>query len=245
MRQAVSAFLVLAWSVSLAGASPSPNPSDFAATGMDRLQQIVGQQSLQAKVVMTLTSSMRPDKAKVSPMEFGMMMSKGLFRLDLDLAKMTAAAGGDASGMPPAMAKMINISRPDRKVVYMVMPGLNGYVETPIPEPPAGAKVEAAKAVRTVEGTEKIGGYECKKVRNTVTTPDGTQSEVVTWEAQALQGLPIKMETETPSGKLTMTFTDIKTDEPDAALFEPPKGCKKQASMQAMMMSGMMNRMQD
>jgi hypothetical protein len=41
-----------------------------------------------------------------------------------------------------------------------------------------------------------------------------------------------------------MMFKDIKTDAPDASMFEPPRGATKHASMQAMMMSGMMKMMQ-
>lgn len=99
--------------------------------------------------------------------------------------------------------------------------------------------------MRKVEGSEKVDKYECEKVRNTVTASDGTKTEVLTWEAKSLKGLPIKMETETPEGKMTMLFKDIKTGVPDAALFEPPKGATKYASVQEMMMSGMMKMMQN
>ena len=70
------------------------------------------------------------------------------------------------------------------------------------------------------------------------------KTEVLTWEAKELKGMPIKMESETPEGKMTMMFKDIKTDAPDASMFEPPRGATKHASMQAMMMSGMMKMMQ-
>jgi hypothetical protein len=208
---------------------------------MDRLQKVMGQQSLQARVVMTFAGSKKAEKT--GPMEFLMMMSKGKSRMEMDMAKMSATAGSNAGAMPAGIGKMITISRPDKKVVYQVLPGLNAYCEMAIPEA-SGGTADAIKVERKIEGTEKVDTYECEKVRNSVTAPDGTKTDVLTWEAKELKGLPIKMETETPEGKMTMMFKDIKTDAPDAAMFEPPKGATKYGSMQEMMMSSMMKMMQ-
>lgn len=242
MKKLLFGVLVTALSVSVAGVATAQNPSAPASAGMDRLRKVVGQQSLQAKVVMTIADSKQA--GKMGPMEFVMMMSKGKSRMEMDLASMSAAAGANAGAMPAGMGKMVNIARPDKKVIYMVLPGMNAYCELAIPEAGAGGTVDGAKVERKVEGQEKVDKYECEKVRNTVTAPDGTKAEVLTWEAKELKGMPVKMETETAEGKLTMMFKDIKTAAPDAALFEPPQGATKHASMQAMMMSGMMQMMQ-
>jgi len=242
MKKLLFGVLVTALSILTSGVATAQDQSSPASAGMDRLQKVVGQQSLQAKVVMTITGSKKAEKT--GPMEFVMMMSKGNSRMEMDMAKMGAAAGADAGAMPAGMGKMVNISRPDRQVVYMVLPGMNAYCEMAIPEAAAGGTAEGVKVERKVEGKEKVDKYECEKVRNTVTAPDGTKTEVLTWEARELNGMPVKMETETPEGKMTMMFKDIKTDVPDAAMFEPPKGATQHASMQAMMMSSMMKMMQ-
>lgn len=239
MKKLLFGVMAAALSFSITGIATAQNQAASpAAAGMERLQKIMADQSLQARVVMTLSGSGKAEE--MGPMEFVMMMSKGKSRMEMDMAKMAGGAGG----LPAGMDKMVNISRPDKKVVYMVMPGLNAYSETAIPDA-AGQKGEAPKVVRKVEGSEKVDKYECEKVRNTVTASDGTKTEVLTWEAKSLKGLPIKMETETPEGKMTMLFKDIKTGVPDAALFEPPKGATKYASVQEMMMSGMMKMMQN
>lgn len=242
MKKLFFGVLVTVLSISISGVAAAQNPSSPASAGMDRLQKVIGQQSLQAKVVMTITGSKKAET--MGPMEFVMMMSKGNSRMEMDMAKMNAAAGAHAGAMPAGMGKMINISRPDKKIVYMVLPELNAYCEMVIPEAAAGGTPDGVKVERKVEGKEKVDKYECEKVRNTVTAPDGTKTEVLTWEAKELKGMPIKMESETPEGKMTMMFKDIKTDAPDASMFEPPKGATKHASMQAMMMSGMMKMMQ-
>lgn len=241
MKKLLFGVIVTALSVSIAGITTAQNPASPASAGMDRLQKIMGQQSLQTKVVVTVASSKKADK--MGPMEFVMMMSKGKSRIEMDLAKMSAAAGAGADAMPIGIGKIVTISRPDKTVVYQVLPDLNAYCEMPRPEAYGGA-ADATKVERKVEGTEKIDQYTCEKVRNSITAPDGTKTDVLTWEAKELKGLPVKMETETPEGKMTMMFKNIKTDTPDAALFELPKGATKYGSMQEMMMSGMMKMMQ-
>lgn len=214
--------------------------NDPTAAAMERIQKIMSKQSLSAKVVMTVTGAKRG--GKMPPMEFQMYLSKGKSRMEMDYAKMAAAGGAGAGEMPPGMDKMVSITRPDKKVVYMVIPGLKAYCEMPIPDA-AAEKGETPKVERKVLGPETIEKYACEKVLNTVTAADGTRTEVTTWEAKELGGLPVKMETETPDGKMTMVFKDISKAAPADSLFEPPAGATKYASMQEMMMSGMMKMM--
>jgi hypothetical protein len=186
---------------------------------------------------MTMTGSARA--AKTGPMEFKMSLSNGKSRMDMDMGKMAGASGA----MPPGMDKMVMIARPDKKVVYHVMPGLNAYAELAIPDAKATG-AEAPKVDRKVLGTEKVDKYNCEKVLNTVTGKDGVKTEVTTWEAKELKGMPVKVVTTTAEGTATMLFQDISTATPAESLFEPPAGATKYGSMQEMMMSGMMKRMQ-
>ena len=122
------------------------------------------------------------------------------------------------------------------------MPGLKAYAEMAIPDASAG-KGEAAKIDRKEEGTEKVDSYNCEKVRNTVTQPDGKTQVVMTWEAKELKGMPVKVEVDMPQGKATMQYKDIKTDKLADSLFEPPAGYTRHNSMQEMIMSGMRQQM--
>jgi hypothetical protein len=230
-----AAFLIVSMS-GIASAQGKGNPASIA---MDKISKILSQQSLTARVVMVPPAKSADSKGP--QVEFLMMMSKGKSRMEMDMAKMMGSGHEGKSGMP-GLGKMVTIARPDKKMVYQVMPDLNAYCEMPISDASAGS-ADSVKIDRKVEGTEIVNKYTCQKVRTTVTTKDGTKTEVMTWEAKEFGGLPIKMETETPDGKMTMLFKDIKTDTPAASLFEPPAGAKKYASMQEMMMSSMMKMM--
>jgi len=213
---------------------------------MERIWKVMNQQSFEAKIVMTVTPGKTSEAASPShnpgPMDMLMTMSEGKSRVEMDFSRMMGGVAAGKGGMPPGLDKMVTISRPDKKVIYQVVPGLSAYCEMPIPDVSAG-KSAPSKIDRTVEGNEKVQSYNCEKVRNTITTADGKTVTVLTWEAKELKGFPVKMETETPEGRMTMLFQDIKTTKPPRSVFEPPEGYTKYGSMQELMMSGMMKMM--
>jgi hypothetical protein len=233
----VSTAVLIASMSGIASAQMGASPTSAA---MERLGKILSQQSLTARVVVIPPAG---SDTKMPQVEVLMTMSKGKQRVEMDMSKMMGAAAAGKGGMPPGMGKMVTITRPDKKLIYQIMPDLNAYCEMPIPEASAATSGEAPKIERKDEGSEMVDKYKCEKVLVTVTTKDGTKTEAMTWEAKEFGGLPIKIETETPKGKVTMLLKDIKTDTPDASLFEPPAGATKHASMQEMMMSVMMQNM--
>lgn len=228
----VAAVMVVAM-VSIASAQMGKDPTQAV---MEKITRIMNQQSLSAKVIMVLPAG---SGTKIPQMEYLMWMNKGKSRVEMDMARMMAAAGAGKGGMPPGMGKMVTITRPDIKVIYMVMPEMNAYAEMAIPDASAGDPA-SVKVDRKSLGNEKVDSYNCEKMLNTATTKDGKKTEVTTWEAKELGGLPVKSEVETPQGKITMLFKDVKKETPAASLFEPPAGATKHNSMQEMMMSGMM-----
>ena len=224
----------------MTGMAQAQDPSGPTTAAMSKLRKIMGQQSMSAKAVMTFANSM--GASKMGAMEFDMMMSKGKTRMEMDYAKMMATAGAKKGQLPAGMDKMVIITRPDKKVVYQVIPGFNAYAEMAIPDAD-GEKADSVKVSRKVEGAEKVDKFNCERVCNSVTSPDGTTTVVMTWEAKELGGLPVKIETVTPEGKMTMLFKDIKRDTPAASLFEPPAGATRYESKQQMMKGSMMKMM--
>jgi len=83
----------------------------------------------------------------------------------------------------------------------------------------SGVKVE-----RTDAGTEVVDGHSCKVWSVTVTAADGAAGRGRVWEAQDLDGFPIKVEWRTGQ-RLTAVYREIVLATPDAALFEPPAHC--------------------
>lgn len=133
---------------------------------------------------------------------------------------------------------MATIIRYDKKVVWMLMPG-NRYMEMPIGQRSGmtgAVRDKNAKIESQDLGPEKVGAYDCEKYRvHTVTaTYDGTG---LVWVGKSgdTEGFPIKIEDE-KSGT-TIEYSNIKTGEPDASVFELPAGYQK---MEMPNMPGMM-----
>jgi len=209
--------------------------SDPTSDAMGKLANIFARKAFSATAVMTTPGGA---SGRGMNMEFAMFMSGGKTRVEMDMAKMMGATGG--AGMPPGMDKIINITIPAKKVIYQIIPGMKGYYEMPIPDGTASAPGAEAKVVRKSQGVDTVEGYVCEKMLTTITSADGTKTEITTWEAKALNGIPVKTEIPTSDGKMTMLYKDIKTSKPADSLFEVPAGLKKYGSMQELMMSGMM-----
>lgn len=89
-----------------------------------------------------------------------------------------------------------------------------------------GTKVE-----RTPVGTEVVDGHTCKVENVVVTTAEGKITQSKVWEAQDLKGAPVKIESQTPHGKVVATYRDIVLGTPDPALFKPPSPCAPENKM--------------
>lgn len=81
-------------------------------------------------------------------------------------------------------------------------------------------------AKRNSAGTEVVEGHASKIESVVVTRPDGRTIESKVWEAEDLQGVPVKIESQLPEGlKLTAVYRDIVLGTPEKALFTPPVKC--------------------
>jgi len=171
---------------------------------------------------------------------------EGKSRFEMDMTQMKS------SRMPPqaaeqmkqmGMDKMVAISRPDKKVSYLIYPGMEAYVENAIQDPDA-AKSEADYKIETTElGKDTVDGHACVKNKVVVTDKDGKAHESTVWNATDLKKFPVKVETTEGEMTVTMLFKDVKLAKPDAGQFDPPAGFKKYDSMMAMMQQEMMKRM--
>ncbi|MCX7966235.1 MAG: DUF4412 domain-containing protein, partial [Syntrophorhabdaceae bacterium] len=86
-------------------------------------------------------------------------------------------------------------------------------------------------------GTEKIDGHPCNKydaIYYRKSNPKEKQKALI-WEATDLKDFPIKMELESPQGKITILYKDIKLGAAKASMFEVPKGYKKANSVHEVM----------
>lgn len=126
--------------------------------------------------------------------------------------------------------QMISIIRPDRKVMYTVMPAQKMYMEMPLQDSPAGPggadfKAQAEK-FRKGEGIEEVGketinGVACTKYKAT----DGENVSLF-WISETTRH-PVRIAA--ADGSYQVDWKNVKVGKPDASLFEPPADCKKMA----------------
>lgn len=141
------------------------------------------------------------------------------------------------------MDKTIAISRPDKKVAYIVCPGVQAYAEMPTQDTNAGKPASAFKIKLTELGKEDVDGHACVKNKAVVTDDTGESHEFTVWNAGDMKDFPLKIETTQDENVVTMTFKDVKLGKPDAAQFDPPADFKKYDDVQVMMQTEMMKRM--
>jgi len=84
---------------------------------------------------------------------------------------------------------------------------------------------------RTSAGTEVVDGHSCKVENVIVTSQKGTQTKMKIWEADDLQGFPVKVEVQTAKGPITALYKDVSFDAPAASLFTRPDNCQQMPSM--------------
>lgn len=186
---------------------------------------------------MTLPGKMAFDQGK-SRFEMDMSQSRGK-NMGPEMAAQMKAMG---------MGKTVVISRPDKKVSYMIYPDMNAYVETPLEEPSTGTETKAPandyKVNVTKLGTDTVDGLETTKNKVVVTDASGGQQyEATVWNAKDLKDFPVKIQHSMGGQQGTIHYKDVKLGKPDAGQFEPPTNFKKYASMQELMQQEVMKRM--
>ncbi|PKN28236.1 MAG: hypothetical protein CVU64_14305 [Deltaproteobacteria bacterium HGW-Deltaproteobacteria-21] len=110
----------------------------------------------------------------------------------------------------------VTISRPDKKVVWILMPEEKMYMEQPYPEDPkmkewTSSMEEQSKFI----GNETVSGLTCKKYQ-------AQDKETYYWISEKLN-FPVK--TQDPDG--SMLLKNIKIGNVPGSLFELPKGYEK------------------
>ncbi|HWX20351.1 MAG TPA: DUF4412 domain-containing protein [Candidatus Binatia bacterium] len=189
------------------------------------------------------TKGASADDAMTMPGKISFDQGKSRFEMDLtqmksDKMRPEAAAQMKSMGMD----KMITISRPDKKVSYLIYPGMQAYAETPLQDPSAGAAASDFKFETTELGKETVDGHDCVKNKAVVTDKEGNLHESIIWNATDLKKFPVKIEQAEQGTAVTMLFKDVKLSGPEASLFEPPSDFTKYDSMQTMMQQQMMKR---
>jgi hypothetical protein len=192
----------------------------------------------------TMEMQIAGEQAVSVPGKLSFDQGKSRFEMDMTQIKSDKMPPGAAAQMKTmGMDKIVNISRPDKKVTYIVYPGMQAYVENPLQDTSAGAPASDFKVDLTELGRETVDGHDCVKNKAVVTDKEGNKHESTIWNASDLKKFPVKIEQTEQGTAVTMLFKDVKLDKPDAGLFDPPSGFTKYDSMQSMMQQQMMKRL--
>ena len=138
--------------------------------------------------------------------------------------------------------QMVMIARPDKKIAYLIYPGMQSYVETGLSQGESAATNADYKVETTELGKETVDGHPCVKSKVVVTDKDGGKHESTVWNATDLKNFPVKIQT-TEEGATTMLFKNVSLAKPAASLFETPSDYTKYDNMQTMMQQQIMKRM--
>ncbi len=175
------------------------------------------------------------------PGKISFLKGKTRFEMDVTEAKGTQIPAAAATQLKAfGMGEITMISRPDKKLAFMVYPGLQSYIENPLAEDEA-AGPDAKYDVNTTElGKESVDGNACVKNKVIVTDEKGNKQEAVVWNAAELRNFPVKMQYTEDGRNATLTFHDIKFDKPETSVFEPPAAFTRYESMAGFLRGAML-----
>lgn len=176
--------------------------------------------------------------------DFYMLDNK--FRMEMDMSAMKSAqmpAEAMAQMKQMGMDRIQVITRPDKKISYLIYPGLLAYAEMAMPKEEAQMADKEFKIQKTEQGKETIDGHPCVKNKVTMTDPDGKAIESLVWSATDMKDFPIQMQIKTPAqgqeATVVMKYKDVKLGKPDAKLFDPPAGYARHENIMSLMQVGM------
>ena len=230
--------------------NPTPMHAQFGPPGGNlgpkfdaTLSKLFGENSAFSAVLELQTKDGGSGEAMNMPGKIAFLEGRSRFEMDMTQLKggkipPEAAAQMKAMGM----GEMIIISRPDKKLVYMVYPGLQAYVENETKDPDDPKAADQWKIDITELGKETVQGHPCVKNKVIVTDSKGDKHDSIVWNATDLKKFPVKIVTSVRNTETTMLFKEIKLAKPDGAQFEAPKDFKRYDNMGSMFQEEMMKR---
>jgi len=101
---------------------------------------------------------------------------------------------------------------------------------------PIGARAQVTSLQTTGKApfSDKINGHACTQERVTIAVNDGSETQLTVWRAADLNGLPVRIRSESGTGRFVIDLNDVRLEQPSAALFEVPRDFTKYDSPKAM-----------
>ena len=176
-------------------------------------------------------------------MNFALLENK--VRVEIDMAQMKTKnlpAGAGESMKQMGMDRIVSIIRPDKKVMYIIYPGMQSYLNMPLPKEEVDALEKNPKIEKTALGKETIDKHLCVKNKVVITDDKGQKNEAIVWNATDLQDFPVQIQTLEKENTVVMRYRDVQFARPDAKQFDPPAGFAEYSDV-SQLMQGVMKKM--
>ena len=180
-------------------------------------------------------------------------MLKGMTRVEMDITQAHSEHSAQTGKVWKEYVEMmktagsseaVSIFNPGKKSVFIILPRLKSYFQSPIPDDAVNHLKKRPKHEKVEVGQEDIDGRSCTKYKLTF-DKQGMEDVWRTWETPAafiwsakdLRGYPLRIEVLNSVGETnaTLVFKDFDLKQPEAQLFEAPKGFVKCDDEQALM----------
>jgi len=177
----------------------------------------------------------------VTPFDFAQLDNK--VRAEVEMSKMVnkdvpEAAAGALKQM--GIDRVISISRQDKKATYVIVPGIQSYVNMPMSKEEIESAEAKPKVEKTELGKETLDGHACVKNKVIITDNKGEKHESTVWFATDLKDFPVQVLTKEKDDTVIMRYRQVQFTKPDAKQFDTPAGYQEFNDMQAMMMAAAM-----
>jgi hypothetical protein len=149
----------------------------------------------------------------------------GKVRYEFSLAQMQSkelTPAKIASLKESGMERIVGLFRPDKKVTYIVYPGMQSYLSMPLAKEDIDDYEKGAKVEKSPLGKETLDGHQCVKNNCVIKDSRGTALQAVTWNAADLKDFPLQIEIKEKGNIVRMHFTQIQFTKPGPQQFEVP-----------------------
>ncbi len=180
-----------------------------------------------SKVEAQILDSTRKESLRM-PMNFAELDSKIRVEIDVTQIQSRNLPVPQVKEMKePGLGKSVSIIRPDKKVSYMLYPGVQSYTTVPMPKEESDVLASHLKINKTVLGKETVEGHPCVKHHVTVANGERTILDAVTWNATDQKDFPIQIQTQDKGNTSILHFRQVQFVRPEAKLFEIPDRYKQ------------------
>jgi hypothetical protein len=179
-------------------------------------------EAFSAKVDTRVFDAYQQDRVRLV-MDF--VSADGKVRYEFNVTQMQSkdlTPGKIASLKESGMERIIGLFRPDKKVTYIVYPGMQSYLSMPLAKEDIDDFEKGVKLEKTPLGKETLDGHACVKNNCVIKGTRGPVLQAVTWNATDLKDFPIQIEIKEKGNTVRMHFTQIQFTKSGPQQFEVP-----------------------